>query len=671
MWNSLHRKHCSDEQLLAQLDGELSALRADWVKKHLNLCWECRSRAHDLEMQTQCVAKALGEDSLFQFERTADAKLRFLTWRDEFERTFKPRPRSPVGLSRRTAMIASLCAIVMLMVAGSRALRKMEPSEILARTRGAEANLYATPLLVHQTFRLRMSEIKPEPSERTGQLEIWSDSDGQRFASRWQDASGSLRHAVWRTGAGRDYVYNPKIAPRVLPSKKEGPKQVRSLADLSASARDLENLQLGLIEWIETRQWRPIEASSDLNAFVSQEGAVLHADHDEKGICLQAQRAFGSTQVQVSLELDPISYTPRLQRIRFEQSGRVMELELIAGKCEFMNSARLNAAVFEPEKTLMPSLARVVFHPPVVPTAKPREIAAYVDTVDLVPLEIEAHYALHRARACLGEPFEVIPIIGKNVPGYVEIRGIVETRERKRELQAALAELTSVNVNITSVEDAVREKPPLGKDASEAEVETRTRLSSQPSIIQPALEEFFAKNRQNTGPIRQQIAGFSIQAISLSQNLLTQAWALRRLAERYGASKKSDLLPRSKWLLEVMIRDHMAALAVDNQRIRALLDPVLLQVRAHSDLQLSSSMPDENAADWRTLSLSLFETNKKIDALVRALFAASYPPQMRDLGSLDSSEKADEAVMALVEALGRLDLELVMADEDSYRVLPE
>src|SRR3979490_940364 len=114
MWNSLHRRHCSDEQLLAQLDGELPVFRSEWVKKHLNLCWDCRNRSHELEVQTQGVAKALREDSLAGQERTAKGKLRFLAWRQEFERSFKPEPRLSFGLSRQTAVIAGLCAMAML-----------------------------------------------------------------------------------------------------------------------------------------------------------------------------------------------------------------------------------------------------------------------------------------------------------------------------------------------------------------------------------------------------------------------------------------------------------------------------------------------------------------------------------------------------------------------------
>jgi hypothetical protein len=41
--------HLSDEQLLAELDGELKARAAIQVREHLSACWSCRARRQELE----------------------------------------------------------------------------------------------------------------------------------------------------------------------------------------------------------------------------------------------------------------------------------------------------------------------------------------------------------------------------------------------------------------------------------------------------------------------------------------------------------------------------------------------------------------------------------------------------------------------------------------------
>lgn len=45
----LRDSHPSDRELLLAADGELSARRVEWIRKHLASCWECRVRAQELE----------------------------------------------------------------------------------------------------------------------------------------------------------------------------------------------------------------------------------------------------------------------------------------------------------------------------------------------------------------------------------------------------------------------------------------------------------------------------------------------------------------------------------------------------------------------------------------------------------------------------------------------
>ena len=44
MWRRIGQRHCSDEVLLAHLDGELSRGVEKATRTHLQVCWNCRAR---------------------------------------------------------------------------------------------------------------------------------------------------------------------------------------------------------------------------------------------------------------------------------------------------------------------------------------------------------------------------------------------------------------------------------------------------------------------------------------------------------------------------------------------------------------------------------------------------------------------------------------------------
>src|SRR5439155_15740867 len=75
-----------------------------------------------------------------------------------------------------------------------------------------------------------------------------------------------------------------------------------------------------------------------------------------------------------------------------------------------------------------------------------------------------------------------------------------------------------------------------------------------------------------------QIIELSNQAVDLSLAASAEAAELRRLAERYPPGKTKDLNPTSRWLLEVMVREHAAELNSQLDRSHASLMPVLTAI---------------------------------------------------------------------------------------------
>src|SRR5215470_14312292 len=83
----MFQRHCSDEQLLAFVDGELTRWSRRRVTRHLERCWKCRGRAQELESQAHCVARLLLEADFRWTRRIAEAKEGFLLRARECERS--------------------------------------------------------------------------------------------------------------------------------------------------------------------------------------------------------------------------------------------------------------------------------------------------------------------------------------------------------------------------------------------------------------------------------------------------------------------------------------------------------------------------------------------------------------------------------------------------------
>ncbi|MCI0721192.1 MAG: hypothetical protein L0338_19800 [Acidobacteria bacterium] len=67
--------------------------------------------------------------------------------------------------------------------------------------------------------------------------------------------------------------------------------------------------------------------------------------------------------------------------------------------------------------------------------------------------EIQAQYSLHRLKACLGEPIEVL----RTPAGQIEVGGLVATPERKEDLRAALEGVPFLKIRIRTVGEALQQ----------------------------------------------------------------------------------------------------------------------------------------------------------------------------------------------------------------------
>lgn len=664
MWGTAFRRHCSDETLLGYLDGELSRPTAAAVKRHLEACWECRTNLVDLQEGVQTIARALYNDSFLDPGQVAKARSRFLAWERGFRQDIDPAPKLRLLPASSAKRILAISLGILLLLAGLgiwlhfRAVWP-QPAYVLAKVHEYEASQFQGGLPVRQSFRVEIREVRPAPSRSIKRLEVWSEASGSRFAGRWENGDGTSARGVFRTQPGQEYVYSPAVSRQAV-ARRHPALLLRTLADLWAFGLDPERLEAAMIEWLASRSWRPVSFAREFYLLANEKGVALWVEHArsdgrEPVVRLLARRNTTRGVVELVLEMAPGSYRPRLQGIRFETPDRMVELRMIPERTENVSTERFVQAMFLPNVPARQPRRRPSA-PPSPADRRPSGAAGlFTEALSLAGAEIEARYALHRVRACLGEPVEVLT----TPSGYIQVLGLAKNGERKAQLLAALADLESralIKTDILTIDEAATESRP------EATRQRIIELQARKLPIHVHLERYFEK-RLATFPlgekgqnVERMITELSNEAVSLSESILAEAWSLRRLAERYGRTRTTDLRPRARWLLEVMFRDHVASLREQTERARQRLEPVMSYVAQQSSplLLLEPDLsPGVADTSWRDDALTLFYRADKLQRLLHALFASAGLPEGQTASDVRDSVSALKRLGREVETFER------------------
>ena len=109
-------------------------------------------------------------------------------------------------------------------------------------------------------------------------LQIWSDRDNGRFASRFSETGGALRHALWRPSAR----YRIRVPPRGILRgvSKQAPhrEETMALESLADYGLDPAELEAAFLHWLESRSWNPISFASDISSWTAADGSIASAE---------------------------------------------------------------------------------------------------------------------------------------------------------------------------------------------------------------------------------------------------------------------------------------------------------------------------------------------------------------------------------------------------------
>jgi len=656
----IFRKHLDDELLVGHLEGSLSRWDRVRVRRHLHRCWSCRARQARFREQMHRVAEALEKQTFPGRERIEKA-------RSEFYRRYRalePAPRrgrkapslrlhasAPAGLRAAFA----LAAMALLAVSVWFAARPVEPppaERVIASAQRFEmALLESSQDAVYQVVEVAISEAGSEedvPQEGASQkaqkarLSVWSEPSENRFAAVWKSGGGEVQGGVWRPAADQAYAYRAGAGPAAEPVQQ--PTASRSLVlDLARAPRlDVESLEAALLDWLMSRRWTPVAFSREFAAFSAGQGAALSVRtrrEPGKGLFLEvtAVKPLGERRVEFTLEVDAETYRPLLQRIVLATPERTMEIRLAVEVNRRLSPAWLTPAVFQPS---VPVRRRIPERKAALSknrskAPRPAESRRAVSAAERRRTAVRAQHILHQQGVCLDG---AIHVAQRPEQELVEIRGLVQPLHRKQELLNALqelAELPFVRVDLRTMEEAASlssfpKAAPAPPDAEQA-AQNQVVVRRQPSL-RDELGRYFLARSPNAKAARERAARFSSGALAKSRSALMEAWALRKLAERYPPEKFADLAAESREMIVQMRRDHRKALREKLDALRAHAAPVLAGI---ADIEgfpgiASPASPETGgqpaaygSMSWSGTALDLFAEVKATDRLITTLLAGT------------------------------------------------
>jgi hypothetical protein len=547
----------------------------------------------------------------------------------------------------------------------------MSAKEVLSHVTHVEAEeLRQTPApVVYQKLQLR----RRSSSDRLDVItwEIWRDPGSKRFRHRVEDSQGRRILQV-NTRKQVDRVTGSNI-----PSELIGGSGARKLNEAVPAAFS----ELGEVF---SRYRANFEHPLSPDNFAAWAEAIPNRSEE----ALQAKLANGDEAfvlrvsgqglvpqdgiMNAELTVRKRDWQPVEQRLQVKTADGTTSyiLDKLAFKVVALNIAP--SWIFA-QPSMPVASARVAPVPLAIPVGQ--ELAT---EDDLTATEVEVWYGLHSVGACLGRPMTVVRTGHKRL----DVEGTVESEERKTQILAALRGIPHVTSNIRTVaESLAADLGDAGRLEANATVESRASLgpetSGQKMAAKDLLVQFFAEGDCAAAPtgqmdncIRQKSAEISREALISSEAALSETFALRQLAEWYSSAQQTRLRVSGRRLVELMVRDHLAALRREWNRSRTLVTPALNSFL--EDLSLASEADKGNvqssarSADWVAVSQRLCSTIERTTNLMVGMFVETNLP----VGDPKRAAAELLATMTSVdETLVNLEAEVASGFSDTSKVV--
>jgi hypothetical protein len=614
--------HPADDDLLLQLDGELSEAANNAVKTHLEACWACRVRTEQLQA---AISNFMAYRDRFDVAQHVPPPRNWQTFDWQLQGLLNE-TAAKVGqagiLSRakrfffgtplmlRWTTAGAVLALTVLAGLKLNSVPAVSANELLhnaARAEAAALNREVVPVVHRKLLVRRKSVAREDAREESLRWEIWSETAGGRF---WQAVED---------GGQQRFVAERQAAP---------PQLLHELQQLLRANHFDWQRPLSATVYQAWRQSLPDKREEVSTATLANRAAVLILK------TIPVTPVLGGI-TEASLLVRASDWHPLEQRWRVRHAKGEQEYSIAEEAFEVLNARALDPAVFSVQ--IAEPLTTSVFADTAADATSNRPASMPdLGKPDLAGIEAEVRETLHRFKADLGEPIEIVRL----PTGQLEVRGLVNTAQRKQELVTALHDIPQLSLNLRTVEEVAREAKPLTDEQSENQEVGGVLLPIQELLDQRRPGQYEAE----------ELRELANRALTHAEAVMAEAWALRRLAERYPAEELAQLAPAARAKIEAIVRDHLRALRGKAERARATLKPILTSVT--SDATVTG---EEWPREWPAFSGQLFKTAQQLDRAANALFASG----QTERGELAVRLKRNEAnARALLQALAVLETRL-------------
>ena len=628
-------EHPQTPQLLAWLDGELNPPQSWRMQRHVRRCWPCRSRATSLEAAICVAGKTLTEPPEFRPGDIGRAKWRFREAAAAFETaglaTAKISPPRDLRPARQIwlSSVAAAGALLLTFWLSTRPHPAVTPpttplsaQEQLSRIIRAEVP-QSTAGVLEETFNISLQVPGKPAIHRSWQH--WSAPRLDLYASRWQDADGRLRNAVYASRQSGSSVYSAEHGLQRVSLRPESPNALLSPARLDAD-RDLQLMESYVLGWIQRQVWEPVSLAREVAEFCSLNGSSLRVSRRDGHLRWETEAHSQGRTIQVVLEASE-GKAPRLLEVSWRSPRGVSTLQVD----RVLTREDIAASVAEPylhPAVESPRLITPELRPPDPAKPSPARITA---------AEFQVVLALHQARLCRTDAIQ----INAGDDG-VSVAALFLSPVQREQLSSRVKELSDAEL-IQLQFDLPRNRqnsPPLPDSRGTVPAADADRR---------AAAEAWLRSHLDVGGRTSEREMFDLMNVLVreAEEMSAASWALRSLAERFPVAREMLLDDLSRTQLHRLAAEHSADLARSVATASALLTS--LEVRLPED----AAKTPVRAGSWQERVHELLPLTRTSSDLLLRFFAG---------GSSATDANTDPSHSQLPTALAELRRKLAAAE---------
>ncbi len=603
-------KKPDEAELLAWLDGDLGPERREEIQQQLAADWELRTTLAQLERRIGKYVEATRHQSPVEIEPFEDF------WRD-----LSPHlddlstPQTPVlrrALTRLRSLrmpqlsgwrLAGVFAVTLLITTGlliylslSTRVRTVSAEELLQRSmRGEDLRLKQLP----EPVVYRKLWVKRIGSDEPLTLESWNDPQRKQFRQRVADKQGRQFLRAEETPA--------IIAEleQIFRANHFDPQQPLSAAAFTA--------------------WR---SSIRTKAETVNEQALPGSNHnDGLELVTIAQESYGvNTITMASLLVRKSDWHAMALQFKVQGQGEIRAYELSETAYEVLPLQALTvfadlAATPSASSAPRPSPSRLPAVVASLPTPSLTPAVTLPSAAALQEAEVTALFILYQLKADLGEQIEVLHDANRQLI----VRGLIETEARKQQLNEALRAVPFAILNLQTVEELARQvtaKAPTNATETDPlnglQISPLSTPATSVNSFHQYLEKYFVESGNDRRHATMKAAQLANTVVSETAAALSEAWALRRLSERFNLEQETQFTLVNRQRITEMRRNYLARLQMHYRALRLQLNPVLTTLAGKTTAPTTISGGNRQAQ-----ALRLFKAVEQFAHLSNSLLAGT------------------------------------------------